>query len=199
MHDVRLGPGEVQNLRVAAALGGRCSGAASGAVTASRASFVNAGVPRRAAPEGPDGSLISIDRVDASAGTDESRQRAGERAVARPEVGPCPRTPRHSPGDQRYGLARLHGTTNERDGPGVPASLSTESFISAASFQETTRVLTEAAIHGKTDNLRGLKENVIIGHLIPAGTGMPGYRRVMLESEKQVPALLEEAEGAKTA
>ncbi|HKQ58933.1 MAG TPA: DNA-directed RNA polymerase subunit beta' [Candidatus Eisenbacteria bacterium] len=79
------------------------------------------------------------------------------------------------------------------------ASLSTESFISAASFQETTRVLTEAAIHGKTDNLRGLKENVIIGHLIPAGTGMPGYRRVMLESEKQAPAILEEAEGAKTA
>jgi len=79
------------------------------------------------------------------------------------------------------------------------ASLSTESFISAASFQETTRVLTEAAIHGKTDNLRGLKENVIIGHLIPAGTGMSSYRRVLLESEKQVPALLEEADGAKTA
>ena len=79
------------------------------------------------------------------------------------------------------------------------ASLSTESFISAASFQETTRVLTEAAIHGKTDYLRGLKENVIIGHLIPAGTGMPGYRRVLLESEKQVPAVLDEAEGVKTA
>jgi DNA-directed RNA polymerase subunit beta' len=51
------------------------------------------------------------------------------------------------------------------------ASLNTESFISAASFQETTRVLTEAAIEGKTDWLRGLKENVIIGRLIPAGTG----------------------------
>jgi DNA-directed RNA polymerase subunit beta' len=60
-------------------------------------------------------------------------------------------------------------------------------------------VLTEAAIHGKTDNLRGLKENVIIGHLIPAGTGMPGYRRVLLESEKQAPTVLDEAEGAKTA
>ena len=48
------------------------------------------------------------------------------------------------------------------------------SFISAASFQETTRVLTEAAIQGKVDHLRGLKENVIIGHLIPAGTGMSG-------------------------
>jgi DNA-directed RNA polymerase subunit beta' len=52
------------------------------------------------------------------------------------------------------------------------ASLSTESFISAASFQETTRVLTEAAINGKRDMLRGLKENVIVGRLIPAGTGL---------------------------
>ena len=52
------------------------------------------------------------------------------------------------------------------------ASLSTDSFISAASFQETTRVLTEAAIMGKKDNLRGLKENVIVGRLIPAGTGL---------------------------
>jgi len=51
------------------------------------------------------------------------------------------------------------------------ASLQTESFISAASFQETTRVLTDAAVEGKTDALRGLKENVIIGRLIPAGTG----------------------------
>jgi DNA-directed RNA polymerase subunit beta' len=52
------------------------------------------------------------------------------------------------------------------------ASLATDSFLSAASFQETTRVLTEAAIHGKVDPLLGLKENVIIGKLIPAGTGM---------------------------
>ena len=52
------------------------------------------------------------------------------------------------------------------------ASLSTESFISAASFQETTRVLTEAAVSGKSDALRGLKENVVIGRLIPAGTGL---------------------------
>ena len=51
------------------------------------------------------------------------------------------------------------------------ASLATESFISAASFQETTRVLTEAAVRGTTDHLRGLKENVIVGRLIPAGTG----------------------------
>jgi DNA-directed RNA polymerase subunit beta' len=63
------------------------------------------------------------------------------------------------------------------------ASLSTESFISAASFQETTRVLTEAAICGKVDWLRGLKENVIMGRLIPAGTGYAYYR--MLEEEKR--------------
>jgi DNA-directed RNA polymerase subunit beta' len=81
------------------------------------------------------------------------------------------------------------------------ASLSTESFISAASFQETTRVLTEAAIHGKVDQLRGLKENVIIGHLIPAGTGLPVYRRVRLEAEKEVaaPSLELESEGAQLA
>jgi DNA-directed RNA polymerase subunit beta' len=55
------------------------------------------------------------------------------------------------------------------------ASLSTESFISAASFQETTKVLTEAAINGSEDYLRGLKENVIMGRLVPAGTGFPTY------------------------
>jgi DNA-directed RNA polymerase subunit beta' len=58
------------------------------------------------------------------------------------------------------------------------ASLSTDSFISAASFQETTRVLTDAAASGKRDYLLGLKENVIMGHLIPAGTGFAGQRRV---------------------
>jgi len=58
------------------------------------------------------------------------------------------------------------------------ASLSTESFFSAASFQETTKVLTEAAVQSKTDNLQGLKENIIIGHLIPAGTGMEQHRRI---------------------
>jgi DNA-directed RNA polymerase subunit beta' len=61
------------------------------------------------------------------------------------------------------------------------ASLATESFISAASFQETTRVLTEAAVSGKVDNLHGLKENVIVGRLIPAGTGAPKYRRTVIE------------------
>jgi DNA-directed RNA polymerase subunit beta' len=63
------------------------------------------------------------------------------------------------------------------------ASLSTESFISAASFQETTRVLTEAAISGKTDELRGLKENVIVGRLIPAGTGLKHYTRAEVMSQ----------------
>jgi len=57
-------------------------------------------------------------------------------------------------------------------------ALSTDSFISAASFQETTRVLTEAAISGKVDHLLGLKENVIVGRLIPAGTGPARYREV---------------------
>jgi DNA-directed RNA polymerase subunit beta' len=61
------------------------------------------------------------------------------------------------------------------------ASLSMQSFISAASFQETTRVLTEASIFGSVDHLRGLKENVIIGYLIPAGTGLPRYRSLRLE------------------
>jgi DNA-directed RNA polymerase subunit beta' len=64
------------------------------------------------------------------------------------------------------------------------ASLSTDSFISAASFQETTRVLTEASISGRVDNLRGLKENVIMGRLIPAGTGMEYYRNVKLLTEE---------------
>ena len=63
------------------------------------------------------------------------------------------------------------------------ASLETESFLSAASFQETTRVLTDAAIKGKRDELLGLKENVIIGKLVPAGTGMQRYRQIRMEQE----------------
>jgi len=58
------------------------------------------------------------------------------------------------------------------------ASLSTDSFLSAASFQETTRVLTEAAINGKVDHLRGLKENILMGRLIPAGTGFASYQKL---------------------
>jgi DNA-directed RNA polymerase subunit beta' len=67
------------------------------------------------------------------------------------------------------------------------ASLSTDSFISAASFQETTRVLTEASISGKVDHLRGLKENVIVGRLIPAGTGMSLYHNFRLLTETPQP------------
>jgi len=72
------------------------------------------------------------------------------------------------------------------------ASLSTDSFISAASFQETTRVLTEAAVAGKVDYLRGLKENVIMGRLIPAGTGLEHYRSIQLLTEMPAPAQVEE-------
>jgi len=61
------------------------------------------------------------------------------------------------------------------------ASLETESFLSAASFQDTTRVLTEAATMGKVDQLRGFKENVIMGHIIPAGTGFNNHRQVALK------------------
>jgi DNA-directed RNA polymerase subunit beta' len=76
------------------------------------------------------------------------------------------------------------------------ASLSTDSFISAASFQETTRVLTEAAIMGKRDELRGLKENVIVGRLIPAGTGLAFHRarKAKEASEAQEQAALAAAE-----
>ncbi|MEK6546349.1 MAG: DNA-directed RNA polymerase subunit beta', partial [Nitrospinota bacterium] len=66
------------------------------------------------------------------------------------------------------------------------SSLSTESFISAASFQETTRVLTEVAVSSKVDYLKGLKENVIMGRLIPAGTGVRKYRSINIETEKQI-------------
>ena len=71
------------------------------------------------------------------------------------------------------------------------AALSTESFISSASFQETTRVLTEAAIEGKIDVLRGLKENVIIGHLVPAGTGLKELRKIRVKSDVEEEKLAE--------
>jgi DNA-directed RNA polymerase subunit beta' len=83
------------------------------------------------------------------------------------------------------------------------ASLATESFISAASFQETTRVLTEAAVRGLSDNLRGLKENVIVGRLIPAGTGFAHHaeRRRTREQDlaDQLKELEEEAQAAESA
>jgi len=78
------------------------------------------------------------------------------------------------------------------------ASLQTKSFISAASFQETTRVLTEAAVEGKVDKLTGLKENVIVGRLIPAGTGtvLRSLKRVAAQNDKEILALREEAQKA---
>ncbi|WP_094546382.1 DNA-directed RNA polymerase subunit beta' [Rubricoccus marinus] len=69
------------------------------------------------------------------------------------------------------------------------AALATDSFISAASFQETTKVLTEAAIAGKTDPLLGLKENVIVGHLVPAGTGLRDYKDIVVGSKAELEAL----------
>src|SRR3982751_6555004 len=81
------------------------------------------------------------------------------------------------------------------------ASLATDSFLSAASFQETTKVLTDAALEGKTDRLLGLKENVIIGKLIPAATGLRRYRRLEIEPTEPIArpspeemGLLDEAE-----
>ena len=81
------------------------------------------------------------------------------------------------------------------------ASLATDSFLSAASFQETTRVLTEAAIKGKVDDLVGLKENVIIGKLIPAGTGMQKYQNIHINTEKELEETsdIEETVNEKTA
>jgi len=83
------------------------------------------------------------------------------------------------------------------------ASLITDSFISAASFQETTKVLTQAAVAGKVDNLKGLKENVIMGRLIPAGTGLPKYRQLELRvegyTEEEVPEGGEGETGAEAA
>ena len=91
------------------------------------------------------------------------------------------------------------GETGLRKAEGAPlllgitkAAIMTESFLSAASFQETTKVLTEAAINGKIDRLQGLKENVIIGKLIPAGTGIGKYRAVEIEDTTK--ALVEETE-----
>ena len=89
---------------------------------------------------------------------------------------------------------RVMVTDSKRPAEGRPelmgitkASLATESWLSAASFQETTRVLTEAAIDGKSDNLIGLKENIIIGKLIPAGTGMMKYREFDIEAPEYEP------------
>ena len=70
------------------------------------------------------------------------------------------------------------------------ASLQTNSFMSAASFQETTKVLNEAAVNGKVDELLGLKENVIVGHLIPAGTGLRDYEKIVVGSQEEYDLLM---------
>ncbi len=70
------------------------------------------------------------------------------------------------------------------------ASLQTNSFISAASFQETTKVLSEATISGRMDDLSGLKENVIVGHLIPAGTGLREYEKIIVGSKEEFDRLM---------
>ena len=75
------------------------------------------------------------------------------------------------------------------------ASLATESWLSAASFQETTRVLTEAALNRKSDQLMGLKENVIIGKLIPAGTGLPRFRNIAVEPTDEAKAQMYQVPG----
>jgi DNA-directed RNA polymerase subunit beta' len=72
------------------------------------------------------------------------------------------------------------------------ASLNTDSFLSAASFQETTKVLTDAALEGKIDRLNGLKENVIIGKLIPAATGLKRYRRIEIQPSEPLPRAMDE-------
>ena len=72
------------------------------------------------------------------------------------------------------------------------ASLQTKSFISAASFQETTKVLNEAAVNGKVDTLEGLKENVIVGHRIPAGTGMRNYETIIVGSKSELEEMTRE-------
>ena len=74
------------------------------------------------------------------------------------------------------------------------ASLQTKSFISAASFQETTKVLNEAAVNGKVDTLEGLKENVIVGHRIPAGTGLRAYENIIVGSNEEFDKLMEAKE-----
>ena len=79
------------------------------------------------------------------------------------------------------------------------ASLATRSFMSAASFQETTKVLNEAAIAGKVDFMRGLKENVIVGHLIPAGTGMRAYDNIVVGSKDEFERLMASKEDGEVA
>jgi DNA-directed RNA polymerase subunit beta' len=102
----------------------------------------------------------------------------------------------------RHEYARINGEVIDNGGEAAQAeeiilgitkaSLNTDSFLSAASFQETTKVLTDAALEGKTDRLNGLKENVIIGKLIPAATGLKRYRRIEIEPTEPLPRGIDE-------
>jgi len=102
----------------------------------------------------------------------------------------------------RHEYARINGEVIDKGGEAAQAeeiilgitkaSLNTDSFLSAASFQETTKVLTDAALEGKTDRLNGLKENVIIGKLIPAATGLKRYRRIEIEPTEPLPRGIDE-------
>ncbi len=105
--------------------------------------------------------------------------------------------------NERLLAENLVPATGERELLGITkASLATESFISAASFQETTRVLTEAAVTGKRDYLRGLKENVVVGRLIPAGTGLAYHaerkRKRARDNQSEVTVSAQEIEAALT-
>jgi DNA-directed RNA polymerase subunit beta' len=94
--------------------------------------------------------------------------------------------------DKAIVVARdARGATARQQLQGITkASLQTKSFISAASFQETTKVLTDAAVNAKVDNLAGLKENVIVGHLIPAGTGLREYENIIVGSMEEYNLLM---------
>ncbi len=102
----------------------------------------------------------------------------------------------------RFEFAKTNAAVIEKDGESAQfediilgitkASLNTDSFLSAASFQETTKVLTDAALEGKTDRLSGLKENVIIGKLIPAATGLKRYRRIEIEPAEPLPRAIDD-------
>jgi DNA-directed RNA polymerase subunit beta' len=117
------------------------------------------------------------------------------RRVAVSEPGDSPFLPGEKVDARRYADTNRHLVEEgKQPAEGRPelmgitkASLATDSWLSAASFQETTRVLTEAAIEGRSDGLEGLKENVIIGKLIPAGTGMTRYRDITTEAPEYEP------------
>ena len=126
-----------------------------------------------------DGSMVDVLELDAANEEIERRNAAGERGAD------------GEPLKKAIGTQLLMGITK--------ASLATDSFLSAASFQETTKVLTEAAIKGKSDRLMGLKENVIIGKLIPAGTGLQSYQDLIRTMQAPPVEVSADADGVETA